>query len=425
MNVKQHSLSFPIYDENWDAEEEYRLIELAGSYGLGNWLEVSEQLGSKTKEECYEHYMKVYVKSAKWPCPDIDKDFNIDEDKMRERKRQRMNRIEAAANVQPKPEGEAIQSLPAEHEIHGYMPKRNEFEQETDNDAEQLVKDIEFIDEDSKQDKELKIEMLEIYNKKLHRRREKKDVINEHGLLDYRKNVANEKKRPREEKELVAKTKPFARILTNKDYTSFVEGLMRECQLRQQIAKLQEWRKMGITNLKDGKLYEKAKSEREQSRETASRPSMSIASDRLAAKYAANVPPVRATDTANSSSKHSRKSTPTSSLDDLEGADLLLPAEKKLCEHLCIHPKPYMVFKEKLLQAYARSGGHLQRKQAKELVEQPSKGDILLKIYDLFVEMGWVKLPPAIGSSGITIENGLVENGNGSRNDENVERGVI
>jgi len=67
------------------------------------------------------------------------------------------------------------------------MPKRNEFEQETDNDAEQLVKDIEFIDEDSKQDKELKVAMLEIYNKKLHKRRSKKDVINEHGLLDYKK----------------------------------------------------------------------------------------------------------------------------------------------------------------------------------------------------------------------------------------------
>ena len=87
-----------------------------------------------------------------------------------------------------------------------------------------------------------------------------------------------------------------------------------------------------------------------------------------------------------------------------------------------------MVFKEMLLQAYARSGGHLQKKQAKELVEQPSKGDILMKIYDFFVEMGWVNPPPAIESSknggGMTNENGLVENRNGSRNG-NVDSGVI
>ena len=86
-----------------------------------------------------------------------------------------------------------------------------------------------------------------------------------------------------------------------------------------------------------------------------------------------------------------------------------------------------MVFKEMLLQAYARSGGHLQRKQAKDLVEQPSKGDILMKIYDFFVEMGWVNPPPVIESSKngrMTTENGLVENGNGSRNG-NVVSGII
>jgi len=43
--------------------------------------------------------------------------------------------------------------MPANHEIHGYMPMRKEFEHETDNDAEAIIKDIEFTDEDSEQDR--------------------------------------------------------------------------------------------------------------------------------------------------------------------------------------------------------------------------------------------------------------------------------
>jgi transcriptional adapter 2-alpha len=44
-------------------------------------------------------------------------------------------------------------SQPANHEIHGYMPGRKEFEQEFENDADQIVKDIEFNDEDTKEDR--------------------------------------------------------------------------------------------------------------------------------------------------------------------------------------------------------------------------------------------------------------------------------
>ena len=43
--------------------------------------------------------------------------------------------------------------MPANHEIHGYMPMRREFEHETDNDAESIIKDIEFTEEDSEQDR--------------------------------------------------------------------------------------------------------------------------------------------------------------------------------------------------------------------------------------------------------------------------------
>lgn len=47
-------------------------------------------------------------------------------------------------------------SAPLNHEIAGYMPGRKEFEVEHENDAEQMVKDMEFEETDTKEDVRLK-----------------------------------------------------------------------------------------------------------------------------------------------------------------------------------------------------------------------------------------------------------------------------
>ena len=43
-------------------------------------------------------------------------------------------------------------SQPTNHEIAGYMPGRREFEHVYENDAEQIVKDLDFNEEDSAED---------------------------------------------------------------------------------------------------------------------------------------------------------------------------------------------------------------------------------------------------------------------------------
>ena len=55
--------------------------------------------------------------------------------------------------------------MPANHEIHGYMPMRKEFEHETDNDAEAIIKDIEFTDEDSEQDRGGCMTLLDFFSR--------------------------------------------------------------------------------------------------------------------------------------------------------------------------------------------------------------------------------------------------------------------
>lgn len=63
------SHSFPIFTQLWGADEELLLIEGAQMYGLGNWADISEHVGGRTKEECKEHYETTYLNSDEWPEP--------------------------------------------------------------------------------------------------------------------------------------------------------------------------------------------------------------------------------------------------------------------------------------------------------------------------------------------------------------------
>ncbi|KAJ1677265.1 Transcriptional adapter ada2, partial [Spiromyces aspiralis] len=60
---------FPIFAEDWSADEELLLIEGLMQFGMGNWAEAAEYVGTKTKEECERHYIEIYVNSDTWPLP--------------------------------------------------------------------------------------------------------------------------------------------------------------------------------------------------------------------------------------------------------------------------------------------------------------------------------------------------------------------
>lgn len=64
-----NKLNFPLYEQEWSAEEELLLFEGLERYpkfkcrhGFGNWNEIAEHIGTdKTKEEVERHYEDVYL----------------------------------------------------------------------------------------------------------------------------------------------------------------------------------------------------------------------------------------------------------------------------------------------------------------------------------------------------------------------------
>ncbi|CCC07125.1 hypothetical protein SMACR_01149 [Sordaria macrospora] len=447
--------SFPIFDREWGADEELLLLEGAQVYGLGSWADIADHIGGyRDKDEVRDHYLQVYVDSPRFPLPkrcsphDMELANEISREEFQARKKRRIEeRREAAKNaptLQAKTKPTA--SVPSCHEIQGYMPGRLEFETEFCNEAEEAVQLMQFDPGDGinprtgemEPEMELKLTVMEIYNCRLTQRVERKKVIFEHNLLDYRENTKSEKKRSKEERDLLNKAKPFARMMNRVDFEQFCQGLIDELNLRQAIAQLQEWRSLRIGDLLSGEKYEQEK----QARIQKSIPLGSMDRERLASAQRSKQPPppdppsgaallVQPELPARMQSPHviaeaeklsmmkaeehekmnggsaivaNGNATPSKqkflpqpipgiqplplSQDNAPDLHLLTPEEVKLCEVLRIQPKPYLMIKEQILKEAVKGNGSLKRRQAKDIcrVDQQKGG----RIFDFMVNAGWV-----------------------------------
>ncbi|PPQ95335.1 hypothetical protein CVT26_008180 [Gymnopilus dilepis] len=489
--------SYPIFTEDWGADEELLLLTGISTHGIGNWKKIAEHVGTRTKEEVEEHYRKVYIESENWPMPRMDLEFDIDPEVFHERKRRR---IMAMNDQEPPAPKIAPTSQPAVHEIATYLPGRLEFEHEIDNEAEDLVKDLEFgvvsdfggdqLPEDendldvrarlkweeekrlgiftgfrdpsqpagkgpppmngsvnghhingdlkkvksedasmtsngddeaadepiqpqpyeTKESITFKLSLLEMYFQRVDKRLETKAVIFERGLLEYKKMQAADKKRPREEREFLHRLRPFARLQTAEDYEAFASDMLYEALLRKRIQELQSYRRLGLSTAADIEKYELDLSKRTQSAKVAPLREYP-APNRSAGRQSSGPDPRRSSlvSFADSDDRKSRESTPRLgpvpgsstggsarrppqplNLANSPSLHLLTPAEQTLCSQLRILPKPYLVIKETLIREYARRGGKLRRREARDLV----KIDVnkTSRVWDFLVQSGYLKI---------------------------------
>ncbi|KAH8741800.1 ADA2 protein with a ZZ finger [Cryptosporidium ryanae] len=310
--------TFNLLTNNWTAEEELLLMEAVSRYGLGNWSEISKyitegpagvfslhQKSQKTgyghsADECEKHYNEFYLNSQTKPLPDTrnylklsSKDHNSnekmsdvgikdevsnsniendnisevkgdnttvkDESDIQQIKKQFFGR---SGNKTTSNSGSSSNSKPSTNVV-GYMPLRGDFDVEYDNDAELLLADMEFRDHDTPQERELKLQILEIYNSKLDERTYRKRFVIERNLLDIKQQQQKEKKRTKDERDLHSFLKPISRFQTEEEQEKLVSLLIEEKRIRNHLQKVQEWCSIGIRTLEEVKRYEEEKKRRE------------------------------------------------------------------------------------------------------------------------------------------------------------------
>ncbi|ETL31479.1 hypothetical protein F441_16119 [Phytophthora nicotianae CJ01A1] len=400
----------------WTADEELLLLEGIEMFGMGNWKDIAEHVVTKSDKKCEKHYLTAYL-GWKDLMPRFIGD-DIEENKDEENKSDKQLSTEDKAAEMNAASDNVVRGAPGERngpsQLAGYMPLRGDFDVEYDNEAEMILADMEFSEGDHPAERELKLKVIQIYNQKLEKRMQRKKFVVERGLLDYKLHQHTERKRPKEERELLAQVRPFARFQTPEDHDNFVEGLITAMRLKKQILLLQEYRKNGVKTLAEAELYDAEKKKREldqaiqKQRDSASYlyESGRTTSSRDRANRWQNREQGGSSDASGESSRTRGSSAgalnaiaATFSIEGTPGCHLLTPKEKELCSKLKLLPKHYLVIKDALVRECYRLG-YLTKKMAKETVQIDV--NTTGHVYDFFVKCGWVKsenATPTVSSS--------------------------
>jgi len=221
-------------------------------------------------------------------------------------------------------------------------------------------------------------------------------------------------------------------MMNHDDFEELCKGLEYEHNLRLAISQLQEWRQVGIVDLKSGEKYEQEKQQRVQKavpqgsfdRFASTRPKQPPQPEGPSAASQLTTPelPLRLQRVAKPMAVEQNlplndfdrlfaatadgTSTPPPvkmkyvvqplngvipwKLESDKAADLhlLTKEEVDLCNALHLQPKPYLVIKEALLKEAMKSGGSLKKKDARTLckIEATKTG----RIFDFMVHSGWI-----------------------------------
>jgi transcriptional adapter 2-alpha len=109
-------MEFPLFHLEWTAAEELLLLEAIDVCGLGNWVDISEYIGTKDVDQCEKHWFDTYVRTPTFPLPPMNETITTP---CKPRKAVKRTKIEKASH------GGASQ--PTSHES-GLMFLRKEFE---------------------------------------------------------------------------------------------------------------------------------------------------------------------------------------------------------------------------------------------------------------------------------------------------------
>ncbi len=201
--IVEERVNQPVYDEQWTAEDERKLLDVLSKYGLHNWRLVANELGTHSAKRCEDHYYAVYINHEHAPLPrelhSNDGSGNDETSRVtpetpvttpRSEKSSLKRKLE---DDEVDDDGDDDRQTPSSsvvkastdtdaQELSGYLPKRGDFEVEFDDKAEHIIADLEVYEDDDEATIEKKAQLVEMYNDRLVERERVKKLIFENGL---------------------------------------------------------------------------------------------------------------------------------------------------------------------------------------------------------------------------------------------------
>ena len=267
-----NKMNEPIFTNDWSLADELKLLGGIGRLGIGNWGEISKILG-KGKFECESHYYTFYYKKKNDYMPKLNlydsknyktemKKNKSEENLLIEKLNHNLGYIPFSIDINQSNRSININlsNSKSEHSnsiisqnacnILGYSQKRNEFDVEYKNDAEIELMEIDYKNNQNKENEpnninELYDQILINYNKTLNKREERKDFIRTQNLFDVKKQVLQEKKLSKEDREIYQSVKQNMKYLSNEEFNDYFQSLILEKNLRSRLNQLLYYYKKG------------------------------------------------------------------------------------------------------------------------------------------------------------------------------------
>lgn len=373
--------NFSLFDPEWMASEEVKLLNAVADYGIGNWPRVARDTGTKNRQECKEHYFKYYVNNPVPPLPEFPM-------------------LEAVSEVHPNPIScsSFSQDPPRPiigsvfyQEMAGYMPGRGDFATEYDDYAELDIQDLSF-DTDDPLWNDLQKAVLSIYQSRLKERARRKWIILNYGLISMKRNIEDWKRYTPLGSTILDKMKTFMHLFTPEDFYKFLEGVLWEEKLKRRIKMLQDCRRAGLTRLSSIGIYMQLKrhrDERQRSKSVLDEVLAQIKDETSCNQFIRRQ--VFKENTHGSSdlvpSLVNRRIAPPLNIAGMPGFDKLSSKEREVCASLRLLPTSFLQYKATLVNEY-RKMGSLRLANARNVI----KIDVnkTRRIYDLLIEQGLI-----------------------------------
>uniref|UniRef100_A0A3P9BPM2 Transcriptional adaptor 2B n=1 Tax=Maylandia zebra TaxID=106582 RepID=A0A3P9BPM2_9CICH len=251
----------------------------------------------------------------------------------------------------------------------GYMPLRDDYEIEYDQDAEKLISGLCVNYDDEDVEIEMKRAHVDMYVRKLRERQRRKNIARDYNLVPSflgrdKKDKEKDKtgiKITKEEKEQRVRLRALCQFMAHREFEEFFENMHKERVLRAKVRELQRYRRNGITRLEESAEYEAARHKREKRKENKSVVTSKRGKEGKDGEFAA--------------------------IENLTGFELLSDREKVLCNSLNLSPARYLTVKTIIIK------DHLQKRQGIPAKSRmPSYLDKVLKkrILTFLTESGWI-----------------------------------
>jgi transcriptional adapter 2-alpha len=382
----------PIPLKAWTQRQDFALLNGVEKLGFGNWEEISTVAlrKSQTPDACKKRFEQFRVLLGETPQTEEDR---TKEDLLFRQKAQSAMLLPGAGLV-------------------GYQPLREEFETVFANDAELIIADMVFGNEDEdphekgQEWKDLKLRVLRNYNLKVDIRESRKRYVLDKGLLDFQKIQDIRKKVAHQSTDILADLEILARFSGSvQEHEKFEKGILKERALRDEIRKLQQYRAMGIRTFDEIDSYNRQAAKRhevmqfrkqQQQQQTAglsSSSSSGIVLETTAATTTtnatlSNAAPLTAPSISSSST------IPVETEQDVQAKSYLTAEELQLLEsiHHRLTPIQYLVVKECILREAAKNGGCVSKPQAVALLTVEMT--VVEHLYDFFIKCEWIKRLP-------------------------------